>query len=168
MLAAALILAQVVGAAPTPVPAGSSPNAGIPAGQIKLNRSVSFRQDTVPVLPTPTPVPLPKTGVAPHAATAPSSSPSGMTADRERSYRDRYAAAAAALSSAQSALAAAEVAAPGCITTYRKNSSFTDCTARDGALLSYRMAVPAADAALAKLQADCRADVYCMPHWVQK
>ena len=186
MFMAVFLLAQVAAGAsavptPTPTPGkydartvGSSaaPAAqprglGGTAGMIKLNRSVSFEQGAVPPQAPPPRAELQRT---PAAASATVPLVAGISPERERMYKDRYAAAIVKKDLAIVALGTAEKEAPGCINRRRFVKGGIvgdiDCTARDGSLLPYKMAVSTAEAEIEKARSDCRNDVYCMPYWV--
>lgn len=169
MFIAALILAQVVGAAPAPFKADAAPNSGIDTKQVKLKKGVSFDQDRIPVLPTPTPVPLPKAGApAPAAAAQAQGKPAP---DAETAWRQRATVARQAHESALSSYVAAKVAVGDCVTmgaaTGLAGVAHSNCMAsRTATLTPYEVNVTTTASAMAAVTEDCRRDVYCQPGWV--
>ena len=165
----ALVQAPARNISPVQAPSTSN-NLSSSAGRIKLNRGTSFAQDAAP---TPAPTPEAGSSEAKAAKAAKDAEPkSGITPEREKAYRDRAAAIRRQTEDASAALGSALRAAPDCILTQSYSrafgySSFTDCTARDGALLPYKTAVAAAAAEAGRLRSDCRNDAWCMPYWVE-
>ena len=160
----ALVLALgVATATPTPTPS-RTPTAqklGEAAGGIRIKRTVSFDQRSVPKTNT-------FVGVTAKYA-VPSAEPSVVvpTVDHEALWTGRSMAGFAAIRAAAATLAQAEARAPGCRTLSTRSGNNVDCTARDGALLPYRLAVSAAQAADDETREACRHDSWCLPGWVR-
>ena len=177
----ALVLAQVAAAAtpgPTPRPtttvrpvdsspgatkADAAPNSGIDTRKVKLNRSVSFSQDRVPVLPTPTPIPAGMTAPESSAAAVASANRIG-----EAQWKQRGKDARRAEETAARALELAQKSAPTCISYGPPGPDYQNCMAtRYQTLTPYEVALVQAREARTAVVQDCRKDIYCIPSWLE-
>lgn len=186
-------------AAPTPTPrpvatiapkvigeTQSDTGLGAAAKKIKLNRSVSFEQATVPDAPLPTATPKPGAAPAASTATAPTA-PTPAAPSDEQVWRDRkrkvdadVAAAEAALKGAESAVGPPQPVQDGSrvgvITNpdgsktmgWVSDTANSDAAAiRAAALAPYRTRLAEAIAARDRLPEECRRTIGCQPGWVR-